>query len=296
MYQGILKIVNIATRGGKVPPLYLFISYILPGAIYFRYLTGTFKLLPFLLISISIIPLMAATNLFDDYFDYKYGYDKEYSPNTRYRKHPIYYFGVSKNYLLIWGSISVAIYFILFSIISYIYGIYELIIAIIGFILGYGYTGPPFGFKYKAMGEASVVLSALLISIMVFYGESADFSMKEIIFAVPYSIILVPVLFLGNYRDMDYDKSQGMKTLPVILGAERSRYIPATIFIIFYLLIIIYYVENIYPIMSVLSLMTIPVSFYGVRKWMDLPDSRYENFMGNLIFLDTIVLSLLILL
>ncbi|MGC8546805.1 MAG: prenyltransferase [Thermoplasmata archaeon] len=287
---------NIATRGGKVPPLYLFISYILPGAIYFRYLTGTFKLLPFLLISISIIPLMAATNLFDDYFDYKYGYDKEYSPNTRYRKHPIYYFGVSKNYLLIWGSISVAIYFILFSIISYIYGIYELIIAIIGFILGYGYTGPPFGFKYKAMGEASVVLSALLISIMVFYGESADFSMKEIIFAVPYSIILVPVLFLGNYRDMDYDKSQGMKTLPVILGAERSRYIPATIFIIFYLLIIIYYVENIYPIMSVLSLMTIPVSFYGVRKWMDLPDSRYENFMGNLIFLDTIVLSLLILL
>ncbi|MGC8574063.1 MAG: prenyltransferase [Thermoplasmata archaeon] len=287
---------NIATRGGKVPPLYLFISYILPGAIYFRYLTGTFKLLPFLLISISIIPLMAATNLFDDYFDYKYGYDKEYSPNTRYRKHPIYYFGVSKNYLLIWGFISVAIYFILFSIISYIYGIYELIIAIIGFILGYGYTGPPFGFKYKALGEASVVLSSLLISIMVFYGESADFSMKEIIFAVPYSIILVPVLFLGNYRDIDYDKSQGMKTLPVILGAERSRYIPATIFIIFYLLIIIYYVENIYPIMSVLSLMTIPVSFYGVRKWMDLPDSRYENFMGNLIFLDTIVLSLLILL
>lgn len=296
MYQGILKIVNIASRGGKVPPLYLFISYILPGAIYYKYLTGTFKLLPFLLISISIIPLMAATNLFDDYFDYKYGYDKEYSPNTRYRKHPIYYFGVGEKYLLIWGFISVAIYFILFSIISYIYGIYELIIAIIGFILGYGYTGPPFGFKYKAMGEASVVLSALLISIMVFYGESADFSMNEIIFAVPYSIILVPVLFLGNYRDMDYDKSQGIKTLPIILGAERSRYIPATIFIIFYLLIIIYYLESIYPIMSVLSLITIPVSFYGVRKWMDLPDTRYENFMGNLIFLDTIVISLLILL
>jgi len=296
VYQGILKIVNIASRGGKVPPLYLFISYILPGAIYFRYLTGTFKILPFLLISISIIPLMAATNLFDDYFDYKYGYDKEYSPNTRYRKHPIYYFGVSEEYLLIWGIISVVIYFILFSIISYIYGIYELIIAIIGFILGYGYTGPPFGFKYKAMGEASVVLSALLISIMVFYGESADFSMNEIIFAVPYSIILVPVLFLGNYRDMDYDRSQGIKTLPIILGAERSRYIPATIFIIFYLLIIIYYLENIYPIMSVLSLMTIPFSFYGVRKWMDLPDTRYENFMGNLIFLNTIVLSLLILL
>jgi len=296
VYQGILKIVSIASRGGKVPPLYLFISYILPGAIYFRYLTGTFKILPFFLISISIIPLLAATNLFDDYFDYKYGYDKEYSPNTRYRKHPIYYFGVSEGYLLIWGIISIAIYFIMFSIISRIYGIYELIIAIIGFILGYGYTGPPFGFKYKALGEASVVLSALLISLMVFYAESGHFSMNVIIFAVPYSVILVPVLFLGNYRDIHYDKSQGMKTLPIILGVERSKYVPAAIFIIFYLLIILYYLKNIYPIMSVFSVITIPISFYGVRKWMNLFDTQYENFMGNLIFLNTIVLSLFILL
>ncbi len=296
MPDEISKILNIASREGKVPPLYLFLSYILPGAIYFWYFTGTFKILPFIMVSISIVPLMAATNLFDDYFDYKFGYDNENSPNTRYRKHPIYHYGVDANYLLKWGLISSAVYFILFLAIGLIYGTVEIIIAIAGFIIGYGYTGPPFGLKYKAFGEVSVVISALLISIMMFYAESGYFSSNTIIFAIPYSIILVPVLFLGNYRDIDYDRLQGIKTLPVILGEKRSRYLLAAIFFIFYLLVIIYSIKRIYPLTSIFSLVTIPVSIYGLVKWMKLPDTKYENFIGNIIFLNTMVLSFFILL
>lgn len=289
-----VRLVDIASRGGKVPPLYLFLAYILPGALYYRTLTGNIKIIPFILISTSIIPLMAATNLFDDYFDFKNGFDSDKSPNTRYRKHPIFYYGVSSSFLLLWAIVASAVYFSLSVITAYLYGLPLLIIAVAGFTIGYGYTGPPLGLKYKALGEFTVALSTILISLMIFYSESGIFSINVIIFALPYSVILMPVLFLGNFRDVKYDMLYGIKTLPIILGRRLSSVFIPLIFFIYYVLVITYSLFKIYSMISILSLITVPVSFYGIRKWMELPDTKYENFIGNIIFLNTMVLSALL--
>ncbi len=294
MIENLKKIADIASRNGKVPPLYLFIVYVLPGAVYFKLLTGSYHFIPFIVVSVSILPLMAATNLFDDYFDYKYGIDRKNSPNTRYRKHPVFYYNVDKTYLLKWALVFSASYFLLFAMVSYLYGYFIFILAIIGFILGYGYTGPPFGFKYKSLGEIIVAISAIIISLMIFYSESGKISIDAAIFSIPYSVILVPVLFLGNYRDLEYDRGNGIKTLPIIMGKKFSRIFPFLNFLIFYILIIIYTLFKIYPILSLASLATIPLSFYATSAWMNLPDTKFENFIGNTIFIDAIFLSFLL--
>ena len=38
------------------------------------------------------------------------------------------------------------------------------LVAFVGFILGYGYTGPPIGYKYLGLGEVGVFFSTIAAS------------------------------------------------------------------------------------------------------------------------------------
>jgi len=70
VFEEIKKLADIASRGGRVPPIYLYFTFILPGLAYSFVKSGLFDYVPFGLVSVAIMPLIAATNLFDDYFDF----------------------------------------------------------------------------------------------------------------------------------------------------------------------------------------------------------------------------------
>ncbi|MCL4412358.1 MAG: prenyltransferase [Candidatus Thermoplasmatota archaeon] len=275
--------------------MYLFVAYILPGAVFVYRVMGHFEWVPFVLVSVSILPLMVATNLYDDYFDMKYGYDRPDSPNTTYRKHPVYFHGVNSTYLLKWAIVASAIYFALFTTLAFFLGAALLAIAVLGFILAYGYTGPPFGYKYLGIGGIGVFLSTILISMMIFYSEAHYIPASDVLFSIPYAVILLPVLFLGDFRDMEYDRKLGFRTQPNLMGRKWSLRYPTIIFIIFFALLLLYIALGIYPILSILELVTVPIVFYSLRKWSGMPTYRIENFMGNVIFLCLAILSVLLL-
>jgi 1,4-dihydroxy-2-naphthoate octaprenyltransferase len=285
---------DISSRGGKVPPIYLYLVFILPGFAYSIATTGNINYLPFILISISIVPLVIATNLYDDYFDFVKGYDRIDSPNTIYRRHPIFYYKVSQRYLIGWAVTFSIIYLLLSFVISLRYGLVLNIISIVGLLLGYGYTGPPFGYKYRGLGEIGVFFSTIAASEFISVASIGRFYPSSILYFVPFALLISLLLFIGNYRDLDSDKRSGFRTLAVILGKGKSSSVPMVTFSLFYVAIVVLYLLGIYGKFSLIALVTSPIAYYFSLRWTRRESIRFEIYAGPFLF--GILMSLIVIL
>lgn len=287
------RIVDISSRGGKVPPVYLYIVFILPGFVYSISKTCEFNYIPLIFVAITVTPLIAATNMFDDYFDYRRGIDKADSPNTTYRHHPIFYYGVSTSYLLQWALIFATIYLGLSLIISILYGWALIFIALVGLLLGYGYTGWPIGYKYLGLGELGVFISTIAASEFLSVAAIGRFYTSSILYFAPFAVIIVVLLFIGNYRDIESDRKSGLTTLAVRIGKRNSEIFIMALFFIFYVMVIILFLSGTYRWYSLLDLLTAPFAFFLSIRLFREKGSRLERFAGPYLF--GILLSLLLL-
>ena len=181
---------DIASKGFKVPPIYLFFDYIIPGFIYDYLEFHKFNFFYFLILTVSIMFPMASTNLFDDYFDYQKNIDVEGSPTTLYRKHPFHYYRKNKQELLLFAIITILIYFSFFIFLTIESGIIMIIFCLGGALLGYGYTGIPIGYKYRGLGLMGAFVSTISITLIVNYIYSNSISVVPLIFAIPYGILI----------------------------------------------------------------------------------------------------------
>ncbi|MEM4777881.1 MAG: prenyltransferase [Thermoplasmatales archaeon] len=287
------RIVDISSRGGKVPPVYVYIVFILPGFTFSILASREIHYIPFILSAISIAPLMAAVNLYDDYFDFRYGYDKPDSPNTIYRKHPIFYYKVKEEYLLKWALLFSVIYFFLISLDSYLFDFEIILIGTLGFILGYGYTGPPLSYKYHGMGEIGVFTSVLLANLLVSTACLGRVYFLEIIYSIPFSLPIVLVYVVGNARDMESDSASGLKTIPVILGKEGVNTFILILTVLFYLSIILLVFMHIYDIYSLFLLITSPFAYFSVSGAVRKKSPSGEWLLGPYVFISLLSLAIL---
>lgn len=284
MIKEIKRLADIASRGGRIPPLYLYFVFILPGFAYSIVSTNQLHFVPFVLVAIAILPLVAATNLFDDFFDWRKGYDRIDSPNTKYRRHPVFYYKVGMKYLLKWAVIFSVIYFVMIFLISIKYGILLNAIAAIGFFLAYGYTGPPVGYKYLGLGEVGVFLSSLAASILVSVAILGRFDSSSVLFFIPFSLLIALILFFGNYRDREFDKESGFRTLAVLLGERSSQLFTALVFTIFYVTLFVLTVLRVFNRYAIIDLITAPLAYYFSMRWKEKDSLKFEQYVGPYVF------------
>ncbi len=294
MFERVVRLADISSRGGSVPPMYLYLVWILPGFAYSVDVTGSYAYIPFILVSVSIMPLMAATNLFDDYFDYTKGVDRAGSPNTIYRRHPIYHYGVTSAYLLGWAVVFSAIYLSLTFTISLRYGLILNLIALSGFILGYGYTGPPLGYKYLGLGEVGVFLSTIAAGELISVATIGHFNLASLLYFVPFSLFISLLLFIGNYRDLEFDREAGFRTLAVVLGRKGSELFSATVITLFYITLVLLAISGIYTSRSLIDLVTAPFAFYFSFSWIRRDGAGIEKYAGPFLFGILFILILLL--
>lgn len=179
----------------------------------------------YILSLVGAVVLHAATNIINDYFDVVYGVDVPGAPTTRYRPHPMYVMrGEEARALLI---LPVGMYVSAFLIISPIVFLasrtHLVLYWVVGVLLSYMYTGPPFKMKYRAMGELMVFLvwGPLMVS-GSFYAVSGVFNPVVVVASIPVGLLVSSVLLANNIRDIEYDSSTGIETIPIKIGYERS--------------------------------------------------------------------------
>ncbi len=187
----------------------------------------------FVAMLLACLLIQAATNMFNEYYDFKRGLDTAESVGIG---GAIVREGIQAKTVL---YIALSLYGI-----SMLLGVYICMntswwLALIGSVsmsFGYLYTGGPFPIAYTPLGElfAGFFMGCLIILIS-FFIQAGTVSSTAIFVSIPITILVGAILMANNIRDLDGDKEFGRKTLAILLGRKGAIIFLAGMFIISYL-------------------------------------------------------------
>lgn len=223
------------------------------------YIYRIFDIQLFILTLLGTILLNASVDVLNDYFDYKRGLDSESSGTVKYRLHPIVHGVLTPNNTLLYGLIlgaigmAIAIYLTLFRF-------FAIIFALIGLFMVYAYNGPPFSFKYKALGEIEVFITYSFLIVASSYIMSDHISIIFFFDSLPIASIITAILVANNMRDANTDKLNGIRTLATLFPRKINKIYMFLLIILPYTLIPLLILFGYLPILDIFVLFTLPFS------------------------------------
>lgn len=219
---------------------------------------------------IASMLIQIATNLFNEYYDYKRGLDTEESVGIGgsivrdgFRPGTILVFALS-----LYGIAALLGLYICLETTWWL-----LLVGGISMFVGYIYTGGPLPIAYTPFGEvvAGFFMGYVIIAISA-YLQIGYVPTEAKAISVPVSILIGSILLANNIRDLDNDKVNGRKTIACLVGHRNAVYVLAGFFAaaIVTLLIAVFAFEVSYY--ALLALVSIPLMIKAVRLfWNDLP-------------------------
>jgi len=137
-----------------------------------------------------------------------------------------------------------------------------LVIGVVGFIVGLGYTAPPLKFVYRGLGEIAVAVGfgpLMLLGAYVVQTRGA-LAWEPFVASVPIALLVALILYVNEIPDRRGDAHAGKRTLPVrfsreaVVGGYRIAAAAA------YLVVVAGVLGGLLPIPALLVLLTIPLA------------------------------------
>lgn len=212
-----------------------FISAVLGGV--FAAVDGVFDAGRFALATFGLVLAHLASNLANDYFDFRHGKDTPDSPRVRYGPHPLAHRGATPSELWVGTLITSAAAALIGLYLTQLAGRGVLAFIAAGGAILLGYTGGPFPLKYHGLGELAVcaVWGPLMVG-GTYYVQAGQLPAWVIVASLPYAFGVTTVL-LGKHLDkLGFDRGQKIGTLPVVLGEGAARRITQVLVVLMHVL------------------------------------------------------------
>lgn len=199
-------------------------------------LEGKSNGLLFAAMMLASILIQAATNLFNEYYDFKRGLDTEESIGIG---GGIVRHGMTPQLIM---NLALSMYGISLLLGIYICAASSWWLAAVGLVcmlVGYLYTGGPLPISRTPFGELlSGLFMGFLIILIAFFIQTGYVSNIAVLVAVPSGILVGLINLSNNLRDHDGDKANGRKTLPIVLGPKKATYFMGIMFSVSYLWVV----------------------------------------------------------
>lgn len=221
----------------------------------------------FLAMLIASVLIQIATNLFNEYYDYKRGLDHEGSIGIG---GSIVRDGFTPGQVL---GIALGMYGIAAVLGLYIAAStsWHLIwIGLLSMVVGFLYTGGPLPIAYTPFGElvAGLFMGYVIIGISG-YIQIGAVTTELLLVSFPMAVLIGAILLANNIRDLDNDKVNGRKTIACLVGHRRAVLVLAGFFIASLIGIVVAVVGFGVTPWVLLSLLTIPMMIRAVKRfWM----------------------------
>ena len=221
----------------------------------------------FLAMFLACILIQIATNLFNEYYDFKTGLDDQNSVGisgviVRGETTPDFILQLAIGLYVIAGGLGA---FIAFKSSWIILGIGAYFM-----LLGYLYCAGPLPLSTTPFGE--VVAGLVMgegITLISFYIQTHTINWQIILLALPSSLLIAQILTANNLRDMQNDREKGRRTLVIHLGKRRSIIYMTVIFFICYLLLPILIVTLNLSVFILLALISAYFSVIALRTFFN---------------------------
>ncbi|UJF28029.1 1,4-dihydroxy-2-naphthoate polyprenyltransferase [Planococcus sp. 107-1] len=219
----------------------------------------------FLAMLIASLLIQAATNMFNEYYDFARGLDNEKSVGIG---GAIVRNGVKPKTVL---SLALFLYLIAAVIGIWICAQTSWWLLVVGgaaMAIGYLYTGGPYPIAYTPFGELfSGVVMGYLIVIIAFYIQTMSVTVEASLLAVPSTLLVAAIMMTNNIRDMVGDAASGRKTLVILTGRPAGVAILASFFAISYLWILALAIFNDLTPWTLLVFLSAPKAFNVVKTF-----------------------------
>ena len=107
---------------------------------------------------------------------------------------------------------------------AWVGGLVMLVIGVLAVLAALAYTGGPFPYGYRALGEVFVFLFFGLVAVAgTAYLQTLRFDAWFVVAAIPPGALITAILVVNNLRDIPTDTAAGKRTLAVVLGKERTQ-------------------------------------------------------------------------
>lgn len=229
------------------------------------YMDYTINWLLFFAMLFASFLIQIATNLFNEYYDFVRGLDTEESVGI---SGSIVRDGIKPDTI---RNLAIILYII--AALLGIYICYESSwwIAVIGLAcmaVGYLYTGGPLPISSTPLGEiaSGLMMGTFIIGISYFI-QTGIVTEQVILISLPIMIFIGAINMANNIRDRDGDEKGGRKTIPVLLGREKSISVLAGCFTVAYILTIIYIILGLLPLWSIISFLSIPIAIQVIKNF-----------------------------
>ncbi len=230
---------------------------------------------PLLLLTlVAAVFLHAATNLINDYYDVQSGVDTIAVSTAQYRPHPLVEGKLDAQsvrkgaYLLfvLGGLIGLGL--------AAARGWPIVVIGALGVAASLSYTGPPFRYKYIALGEFSVFLmwGPLMVE-GAYFVQRQTLSVDAFWISLPFGVIVALVLLANNLRDISHDQSRGIRTIAIVLGERFGFYLYGGLVALAYLSLLWMMLTGVLSWWSLIVFVSLPIGVGLLRQMLrQIPD------------------------
>lgn len=184
--------------------------------------TGPISVTMSITLLVIVVLMQSSVNTFNDYYDYVKGTDSA-DDNVDPSDAVLVYNDINPK-----SALRLAIGFLVVAFALGVYAIVKagfapLIIAIVGAVFVVLYSAGKSPISYLPLGEAvSGIVMGGLIPLAVFQVLSGTLDFMMLVKAIPTIIGVGLIMFTNNTCDIERDIPSGRKTLPILLGRNRS--------------------------------------------------------------------------
>ena len=260
MNKSKLKEFFMCTRPHSYPAS---IAPVLFGATYALGYESKFSILKFILFLLACLLIQAATNLFNEYYDYKHGLDKVDSEGI---SGSIVKGNLSPKEVMVGALVLYALAFVFGLILTFMTSVYVLLVGLVCMLAGYFYTGGKYPIAYSPFGEVvSGFFMGTIIITLSFYFQTGYVNADIIVVSLPLFIMIGAILLANNIRDLDNDKESGRRTYAILVGRNNAIKTMAISFIVVYLLNVLFIVTKYASWWNLLVFITIPLAIKIIK-------------------------------
>jgi 1,4-dihydroxy-2-naphthoate octaprenyltransferase len=217
--------------------------------------------LAFAITILGCIAIHAASNLVNDFFDYRSGVDQpnnfgSVNPLVRRVMDPIH---VSLEAAIAFGVAALCGAFLTLRAGDAKWPLVGLIVF--GALSAYFYTAPPFSLKNRGVGDIQVMLSfAILMVFGAFYVQAHTLAWSPLVDSIPIGLLVVDILHINNLRDLPADQRAGIRTVAIMLGERGAKTLHDVYVLAAYSSTIVLVIAGLLPVWTVLVLLSFPAA------------------------------------
>lgn len=226
---------------------------------------GYFHIGLFLAMLFACLSLQIATNLFNEYYDFKRGLDTADSVGiggaiVRNGMNPKTVLYMALGFYAL--ALAIGIYICANS------SWWLALVGIAGMAVGYLYTGGPFPIAYTPFGElfAGLFMGSLFIIISYFI-QTGMVNVSIVLISIPIAILVGNINLANNIRDIEEDTKGGRKTLAILIGHKKAVIFLAVCFAAAYLWVAGLVLWNEASPWIFLVILSIPIAVKAVQSF-----------------------------